>query len=58
MSFKKKKVGGSVELEREQLMVICGKRKNRFYVNVLWELEKASYEKKKIFSKKKKKNTN
>ena len=55
MSFKKKKVGGSVELEREQLMVICGKRKNRFYVNVLWELEKASYEKKKkIFSTKKK----
>ena len=55
MSFKKKKVGGSVELEREQLMVICGKRKNRFYVNVLRELEKASYEeKKKIFSKKKK----
>ena len=55
MSFKKKKVGGSVELEREQLMVICGKRKNRFYVNVLWELEKASYEKKKKrFSQKKK----
>ena len=55
MSFKKKKVGGSVELEREQLMVICGKRKKSFYVNVLWELEKASYEeKKKDFLKKKK----
>ena len=44
MSFKKKKVGRSVELEREQLMVICVKRKNRFYVNVIWELEKALLE--------------
>ena len=45
-------MGGSVEL----LKTLYGdlwEKKNRFYVNVLWEIEKASYEKKILFQKKK-----
>ena len=58
MSFKKKKVGGSVELEREQLMVICGKRKKSFLCECSMRTREGIIWRKKKDFLKKKKNTN